>query len=317
MHILVVGGTGFFGKALLRHWREEGSPDLQVTIVSRDPDRLRRESPELVDGADWVAVRYGDALKPETLPTYGDFTHVIHAATAPYDGSAKDALDMYAGNVIGTRNVVEMAVRVGALRFLFTSSGAVYSRPGAETYEVAEDCPGAPDPLAPASAYALSKIAGEHLCALGAARWGLDFVVARCFAFSGRDLPLNGNKAIGNFVRDARAGGPIVVSGDGNVVRSYLDQQDLARWLMAILTRGAQRRAYNVGSDQAITIRELAAAVARISSGAAEVTIMGERDPSNGNSRYVPAIDRARRELGLEVTIRLEDSIRNMLENAV
>lgn len=317
MHIFLSGGTGFFGRALLRHWSSQRADDLSVTVLSRDPERFRSLHSALVDGADWLRFHAGDVTRAESLPQDGGFTHVVHAATDVYDGLHGDALEMYANNVIGTRNVAEMAARLGAQRLLFTSSGAVYSRRDTEIYAVAEDCVGAPDPLAPGSAYALSKIAGEHICALSAARWGLDFVVARCFAFSGRDLPLNSNFAIGNFVRDALAGGPIVVNGDGTAVRSYLDQRDLARWLVAILTHGGPRRAYNVGSDQAITMGELAATVARISSGAADVTIMGKADPGNGRSRYVPAIDRAREELGLEVTIRLEDSIRTMLENAV
>jgi dTDP-glucose 4,6-dehydratase len=317
VHIFLTGGTGFFGRALLRHWCSIRADDLTVTVLSRDPERFRSHNAALVEGADWLRFHTGDVTRAESLPLGGGFTHVVHAATDVYDGPEGDALEMYANNVIGTRNVAEMAVRVGAQRLLFTSSGAVYSRPGADIYAVAEDDPGALDPLARGSAYGLSKIAGEHICALSAERWGLDFVVARGFTFSGQDLPLNSNFAIGNFVRDALGGGPVVVNGDGTAMRSYLDQRDLACWLLAILTRGAQRQAYNVGSDEAITMGELAATVARVSSGATDVTIMGKGDPNDRPSRYVPAIDRARDELGLEVTIKLEDSIRDMLENAV
>jgi len=316
MHIFLTGGTGFFGKSLLRYWRSLDAGDLSVTVLSRDPARFREQNPSLVDGAAWLTFHRGDVTLAETLPMSGDFTHVIHAATAVYDGPNRDLLEMHTDNVAGTRNVADLAARVGARRLLFTSSGAVYGRSDADTYAVTEDYRGAPDPLDPSSAYALSKIAGEQICALSAVRSGLEFVVARCFAFSGQDLPLDGNFAIGNFVRDALAGGPIVVNGDGTAVRSYLDQRDLAHWLMAILLQAPPGRAYNVGSDRGITIAELASTVARISGCAAGVTIMGEPDPAKSRSRYVPAIERARRELGLDITIELEDSIRHMLKNA-
>jgi dTDP-glucose 4,6-dehydratase len=93
-------------------------------------------------------------------------------------------------------------------------------------------------------------------------------------------------------------------------VRSYLDQRDLAHWLLTLLDKGQSGRAYNVGSDQAITIANLADQVSELLSPGKPVYILGKAAFSGARSRYVPDISRARVELGLDVTIPLGEAIR-------
>lgn len=315
MHVLVTGGTGFFGKSLLRHWAAADYDDLRVTVVSRNPTGFRKTYPDLT-AHPGLAFHEGDVTRPETLPQKGDFTHIIHAATESTAGPLLTPMERYDHSVRGTRNVLDVAVRLGVHRLLLTSSGGVYGPfpPGLDA--VPESYCGSPDPLNVGNAYSLAKIASEHLCVLYADAHPIEPVIARCFAFSGEDLPLDAHFAIGNFVHDAARGRRIVVRGDGSPVRSYLDQHDLARWLMALLTRGLSMRAYNVGSDQALSIAELAGIVTRIGGASEEALIEGRKDPNPVRNRYVPDITRARDELGLDVAISLEESLRAMLRAA-
>ena len=92
-----------------------------------------------------------------------------------------------------------------------------------------------------------------------------------------------------------------------------MDQRDLARWLTTLLLRGTAQRAYNVGSDEAVSIAELASKVAVLAPGRKpDVHIMNQSliGQSTDRNFYLPDISRAREELGLSVEINLEAAIR-------
>jgi dTDP-glucose 4,6-dehydratase len=190
---------------------------------------------------------------------------------------------------------------VGAARGLFISSGAVYGPQPPWLARIPEDHPlPVPEP-----GYAAGKLLAERLFVQAP----FPVAIARCFAFLAPHLPLDAHFAAGNCLGAALAGQPIRIHGDGRPVRSYLYGTDLAWWLYAILLRGRPGRAYNVGSEAAVSIRELAGAVAP------DLPVVLGRPPGDGPApRYVPATGRARAELGLAQTVDLPEAIRRTLE---
>jgi dTDP-glucose 4,6-dehydratase len=130
--------------------------------------------------------------------------------------------------------------------------------------------------------------------------------IARCFAFVGPHLPLDGHFAIGNFIRDALAGKPPQIKGDGTPRRSYLYMADLAVWLWTILFKGANCRPYNVGSDESLGIAEIAAATSAALGSPPPLM----PPPGKPVSHYIPDITRARTELGLGAHYSLAQGIR-------
>jgi UDP-glucuronate decarboxylase len=311
MKLLLTGGTGFFGKALLRHWAAQaarGEVCGEVTVLSRAPGDFLERFPEFRQQT-WLSFHEGDILVPDTLPTRGAFTHILHAAADSTFGARLAPVERYDQIVDGTRHLLNYAVRRGVQRFLLTSSGGVYGPQPPDLNYIPESHNGMPDPLNPAHAYSVAKRCAEHLCALYRYQHGLETVIARCFAFVGRDLPLDVHFAIGNFIRDALNSDAIGVSGDGSAIRSYMDQRDLAVWLLVLLERGQAGQAYNVGSDEEIGIGELANLVRDVLAPTKPVKIAGKADAGNFRTRYVPSIEKAQRELGLRLAFPLKEAV--------
>jgi dTDP-glucose 4,6-dehydratase len=314
----VTGGTGFFGKALLRHWGSEQGyierPN-HLTLLSRSPENFNSSNPDL-SSLSGIHFHSGDISNPESLPINARFDGIIHAATDSTNGAALSPLIRYDQIVEGTRHLLDFAVASGAKRFLLTSSGGVYGPQPSQMERIPEDFTGMPDPMHVSNAYSVGKRAAEHLCALYADKYGLEIIVARCFAFVGQDLPLDVHFAIGNFIRDALWAEEIIVNGDGSPLRSYLDQRDLANWLTKLLHFGRPGVAYNVGSGTAISIADLAHLVRDIVSPSKPIRILGKPVDNAVRNRYVPDVNKIKNELGLVATYSLEQSIRDAADVA-
>jgi nucleoside-diphosphate-sugar epimerase len=313
--IFVTGGTGFFGCWLLESFawaNDKLGLGARAVVLTRNAEAFKNKVPHL---ASHPAIQFhaGD-VRNFAFPA-GSFSHAIHAAT---EASAKlnneKPLLMFDTIVEGTRRTLEFARQSGARKFLLTSSGAVYGRQPAQMTHLSEDYLGGPDTGEPSSAYGEGKRTAEMLCTLYGREFVLEPKIARCFAFVGPYLPLDVHFAIGNFIRDGLRGGLVHVSGDGTPFRSYLYAADLAIWLWTILFRGQSARAYNVGSEAALSIAEVAREVAKAFRPPVQVVVAREAEPGKPAERYVPATRRARVELGLAVRVPIDHAIRRTAE---
>ncbi len=296
----VTGGTGFVGTWFLAsavHANNHLATSIRLDVLTRDPDAFARRSPAIANAPGVTLIR-GDVR--DAAPDRGTYDAVLHAAT-PASAALNESrpAEMIDTIVAGQRATLAVAARSGAIPFLFTSSGAVYGRQPADLSHVGEEYGGGPDPLQPREAYHEGKRCAELLGAIAAASGGPAVKVARLFTFVGPYLPIDTHFAVGNFIRDAIGSGPIVVSGSGNAVRSYLYAADLTTWLWRILARGSAGRAYNVGSEHGVSVVELAQAVASASGRSPQIEIRGPAEASGPAHRYVPSTARARAELGL------------------
>lgn len=313
--VFVTGGTGFFGKWLLESfiWANDHLKlDAQMLVLSRDPDSFKARYPHLAEAL-------GDRFHQGDVRNFDfpqeQFDFIIHAAT---DFSAQLNVEnplLVVDTVIeGTRRALEFARHCGAKRFLLISSGAVYGKQPSDLSHVPEDYSGAPDSTRPGSSYGEAKRAAELLCSIYQKHYDLGVTIARCFAFVGPYLNLNIHYAVGNFIRDGLAGGPIYLSGDGTQYRSYLYSADLTIWLWTLLFRGEPGEAYNVGSGVAVSIRDLAYQVSAAFSHSPKVVVM--RSPLAGMppERYVPSIKKAKEGLGLDSWIKLDEALHRTIK---
>lgn len=136
-------------------------------------------------------------------------------------------------------------------RVLFASSGAVYDR---------------------TTEYAGNKRIWEQECLNSE----VDVVIARLFTFFGSHL--DEDKAFSRFCKAAQAGEPIRIWGDGSTVRSYMSGERMGKWLWAILLKGESGEAYDVGSDEPVTMLELARSINYICGNKSEIVFENRPD---------------------------------------
>ncbi len=313
--LFLSGGTGFVGCWLLESfaWANDHlGLNSSALVLTRDYEAFRSKAPHLANRPD-IAFHRGDVRSFE-FPD-GEFAFIIHgAAESSTDLNNEDPLTMLDVIVQGTKRVLDLAGRAGTNKMLFISSGAVYGKQPGDLTHIPEEYRGAPDTTDPTSAYAEGKRAGELLCTLTAKRTGLQLKIARCFTFVGPHLPLDIHFAVGNFIRDGLAGGPIRVKGDGTSRRSYLYAADLAVWLWTILFRGASCVPYNVGSGHDLSIADLADRVASCFPQPMKVRVAEKSVPGARVEMYVPSVQRALKDLGLSQTIPLDQAIHKTID---
>ena len=292
--IFLTGGTGLFGKWLLTALQETGA---ELVLLSRDPEAFRNSFP-MVDS---MAVEFlkGDVRGFE-FPS-GHFDYCIHAATPVVSDDLSNAEDELTSIIVkGTERVLEFARSADVGRMLYVSSGAVY---GVQPPEL--ECIPETFPCNPVTAYGKGKLQAERRCVES----GLDCVIARCFAFVGPQMPLDSHFAIGNFIGNCHRNEPIVIKGDGSPMRSYMYATDLADWLLGILLKGDKGEAYNVGSEDAVSITELAQIVNRLAGDVKPVIHTTQPNSYNLPARYIPSNRRSTNELKLKLLYNSKESI--------
>lgn len=301
--IFITGGTGFVGKwllATLLHANANQNLNCKISVLSRDPSGFVAKWPELGSNVEWIQ---GDV---RNFSVEKSFDVIVHAATDVI--AQRTPEDTFSTCLDGTRNILSLAKQCGASKLLLISSGAVYGPPPENMTHIPETYLGAPDPLVSSSAYGEGKRVSELLAAQ-ASKNGLEVKIARIFAVVGPHLPLDKHYAIGNFIDATLKEEDILVKGDGSPHRSYLYATDMAAWLWAILLKGASGRAYNVGSDESISIENLAWEVSKIFGNKSHVYVQKKPEPNAPISHYVPDISRVQNEFGLKPSFTLKEAI--------
>lgn len=309
--IFITGGTGFFGSWLLESfvWANKALHlNSKAVVLTRNPDIFSKKCPHLYHE---TCLEFHEGEVSNFIYPAGTFSHLIHAATDVSITPLYDPVVRLNTIIKGCEHVLEFARASEVKNFLLVSSGAVYGKQPADHLLLAEDHPSQIDCLDLNASYAIGKSAAEHLAALYARKYNFAVKIARCFSFVGPYLPLDSHLAINNFINDGLNGKPILVKGDGTSLRSYLYAADLTVWLWTILFKGQSLRPYNVGSEEKISMVELAKIIASIFKEKPEITVMQSSIDKKIPERYLPDINRAKTELGLAAERNLKQAIQS------
>jgi len=264
VRLLVTGGAGFIGSALVRALLARGD---RVRVIDNFFSG-KRENLEEVGGD--VEIIEGDIRDGGALGRGLEGAEIVfhQAAIASVPRSLTDPIASHDVNASGTLDLLAAAQRAGVRRLVYAASSSAYgdtpTLPKVESMR--------PAPLSP---YAVSKLAGELYCQVFAGAYGLETVCLRYFnVFGPRQDPASEYAAvIPRFVTAALAREGVTIYGDGTQSRDfcYIDNTVEAN-LAASVSPAASGRVFNVACGLATTLNEVVAIVGQIVGHAVEVT---------------------------------------------
>lgn len=312
---LVVGGAGFVGSNLVRLLLAEGAERVLVVdnLISSERENLPDDSRvELVE----VSIADDDVL----ASLEDEFDVVYHLAT--YHGnqsSIANPLEDHENNLITTLKLYERLKDFRQLRKIVYSASGCTLAPH-EVYDEAEAVSeDGPVPLDLDSPYQISKVVGEFYSVYYHGRHGLPTVRARFQNVYGPREVLGAGRWRGTpatvwrnvtptFVYRALKGLPLQLDNGGVASRDFVYAEDVARGLLACAEHGAPGDVYNLASGVETRIKRLAELIVELSGSVSELEIAPRRPWDHSILRF-GSPEKAKRELGFEATVPLEEGL--------
>ena len=301
-HAVVTGGAGFVGSHLCAALLDAGAA---VTCVDDfSTGRPENVSP-LLERPGFTLVRADVA---EELPVRRPPDLVLHFASpaSPADYLRLPLHTMETGS-LGTRNALRLARSAGA-RFVLASTSEVYGDPQQNPQN--ERYWGNVNPVGPRSVYDEAKRFGEALTTAHAETHGTDTCIVRLFNTYGPRMRGHDGRAVPTFVRQALAGEPLTVTGDGRQTRSLCYVDDTVAGVLTAAAHG-MRGPVNIGNPGEITMLDLARLVVRLTGSESRIRFV-ER-PVDDPAVRCPDITLALDKLGWEPEVDAEEGLRRTI----
>jgi dTDP-glucose 4,6-dehydratase len=298
---LVTGGAGFLGSHLCEALLERGH---RVICV----DNLVVSSLENIDHLrdNGFAFVNHDVIEPLAVDEPVDFVYHLAALASPIDYLRMPLHSLKTGSY-GTHHALGLAKWKRA-RFVLASTSEVYGDP--EVHPQPETYWGNVNPIGPRGVYDEAKRYAEALTMAYHRQQGVDTAIVRIFNTYGPRMRGYDGRAIPTFLRQALAGKPVTVFGDGSQTRSFCYVDDLVRGLV-LLADSEEHLPVNLGNPDEKTLLELAQTVIRLTDSPSEIVF--EALPVDDPQVRQPDITRAKQLLGWEPTIELEDGLRRTI----
>jgi dTDP-glucose 4,6-dehydratase len=238
----------------------------------------------------------------------GKFDHIWHLASlaSPIHYLEKPLETLESGST-GTRNMLAIAHRDGA-RFLLTSTSECYGDP--KEHPQVETYWGNVNPIGPRSCYDESKRYAEAITMAYHRRHGVRSNIARIFNTYGPRMALNDGRVVPAFIDQSLRGLPMTVFGNGKQTRSFCYVDDLVEGLLR-LSASDEREPVNLGNPLELTILEFAERIKRLTGSSGELSF--NPLPTDDPKQRQPDISKAKRVLGWQPRVELEDGLRETI----
>jgi len=304
MRIVITGGAGFLGSHLSETLVARGH---EVVAVDNLVTGRRANVTQLEASGRFELIEH-DVTEP--FDVGGDVDGILHFASAasPVDYLKLPIETLRVGSQ-GTQNALELAVRKGA-RLVFASTSEVYGDP--QVHPQPETYWGHVNPVGPRGVYDEAKRYAEALVLAYRKARGVDAGIVRIFNTFGPRMRPNDGRAIPNFVRQALAGEPVTVSGDGDQTRSICYVDDLVAAILAMLLETHDPGPVNIGNPHEISMRDLAQWIIELAGSSSTLEFI-ER-PTDDPTVRRPDTTKAQRLLGWSPQVPVETGLQRTIE---
>jgi dTDP-glucose 4,6-dehydratase len=302
MRVLVTGGAGFIGSHLSEFLLDQGCEvvclDNLLTGTTDNINHLHTDRFTFVkhDVTNYIYVA-------------GPLDYVLHFASpaSPVDYQQLPIPTLKVG-ALGTHKALGLAKSKGA-KFLLASTSEVYGDP--LVHPQPEEYWGNVNPVGPRGVYDEAKRFAEAMTMAYHRYHGLDTRIVRIFNCHGPRMRMNDGRAIPNFIRQALTDSSVTVYGDGSQTRSFMYISDLVDGIWRLM-HAPVHEPVNIGNPKEMTLLELAKRVLRLTCSASPIVFhpLPQDDPRVRQ----PDISRARRLLGWEPRVEVDDGLGKTIE---
>ena len=301
--ILVTGGAGFLGSHLCERLIEDGH---RVTCLDNFFTSQRENIEHLLENDRFELIRH-DMTEPIWLDVSQIYNLACPAAPGHYQ---HNPIKTVKTSVLGAIHVLGIAKRCGA-RVLQASTSEVNGDP--QVHPQPEDYHGSVNPVGPRACYDEGKRAAETLFMDYHRMNQVNIRIVRIFNTYGPRMHAYDGRVISNFIRQALAGEPITIFGDGSQTRSFCYRDDLVEGMIRMMHADDQVVGpVNLGNPGEFTIMQLAELVIELTGSASE--IVHRPLPGDDPQRRQPDISLAREKLDWHPTVKLREGLTRTIE---
>lgn len=307
LRILITGGAGFIGSHLCDYLIERGHYIIAMDNLSTG------STDNIAHLAGHRRFHFIHHDVTNYIYVEGPLDAVLHLASLP---SPVDYLHFPIQTLkvgaLGTHKALGLAKSKGA-RFLLASTSEVYGDP--LVHPQREDYWGNVNPVGPRGVYDESKRFAEALAMAYHRYHGVGTRIARIFNTYGPRMRLDDGRVVPNFVRQALTGEPLTVYDDGTRTRSFCSVFDLVEGMVRLLNSD-EVNPVNLGNPEEMTVLDFARKVLEVTGSESEIVFVHPDDARTKDDPMVrqPDISRARRVLGWEPVVSLEEGLRQTVE---
>ncbi len=306
MRVLITGGAGFLGSHLCDRFLAEGHSVIAMdNLITGNTDNIAH----LAGNPNFKFIRHDVT---EYIYIEGELDAILHFASpaSPIDYLELPIQTMKVG-ALGTHKALGLAKAKGA-RFLLASTSEAYGDP--LVHPQTEDYWGNVNPIGPRGVYDEAKRFAEALTMAYHRYHGVDTRIVRIFNTYGPRMRLRDGRVVPNFIAQALIGKPLTVYGDGSQTRSFCYVSDLVEGIYRLLY-SEEHEPTNIGNPTEMTILQFAQAVVNITGSTSEIALVQPEDERIKDDPKVrrPDISKARRILGWEPTLSLEEGLQKTI----